>query len=234
MVEVQLLTGVSQPSKAIWKAFSGAFQRMVQCWAEPFGRLPPVRTVRTYPGQKSVTWQYWAATMRGPLLVESHLERHHSRLLDLDQQVRGLAAQPFRLFWPTRRGRRGHVPDVFARRSHGKGLVFDVCPDDRIEPDDAEAFAATARACELAGWRFTRVGAVDAVLLANVRRLAGYRHPRYDRPELRQTLLEVFTVPQELFAGAGRVGDRLAVLPVLYHLLWRTPPYRPAQGAVGA
>lgn len=24
-----------------------------------------------------------------------------------------------------------------------------------------------------------------------------------------------------LFAGASQVGDRLAVLPVLYHLLWR-------------
>jgi hypothetical protein len=62
---------------------------------------------------------------------------------------------------------------------------------------------------------------VDAVLLANVKWLAGYRHPRYDRPELRQALLEVFAVPEELFTGAGRVGDRLAVLPVLYHLLWR-------------
>ncbi|MCQ8836424.1 TnsA-like heteromeric transposase endonuclease subunit [Streptomyces malaysiensis] len=194
---------------------------LAECWAEPFGRLPPVRTVRTYPGQKSVTRQYWAATTRGPLLVESHLERHHAMLLDFDPQVAGLAAQPFRLFWPTRRGRRGHVPDFFARRADGEGLVVDVRPDDRIEPDDAEAFAATARACELAGWRFSRVGAVDAVLLANVKWLAGYRHPRYDRPELRQSLLEVFAAPEALFAGVGRVGDRLEVLPVLYHLLWR-------------
>ncbi|AEM85891.1 helix-turn-helix domain-containing protein [Streptomyces violaceusniger] len=76
---------------------------LAECWAEPFGRLPPVRTVRAYPGQKSVTRQYWAATTRGPLLVESHLERHHAMLLDFDPQVTGLAAQPFRLFWPTRR-----------------------------------------------------------------------------------------------------------------------------------
>ncbi|MFJ9752798.1 TnsA-like heteromeric transposase endonuclease subunit [Streptomyces chartreusis] len=193
---------------------------LAECWAEPFGRLPPVRKVRTYPGQKSVTRQYWAATTRGPLLVESQLERHHAMLLDFDPQVTGLAAQPFRLFWPTRRGRRGHVPDFFAR-ADGEGLVVDVRPDDRIEPEDAEAFTATARACKLAGWRFSRVGAVDAVLLANVKWLAGYRHPRYDRPELRQALLEAFAAPQELFAGAGRVGDRLAVLPVLYHLLWR-------------
>jgi hypothetical protein len=33
--------------------------------------------------------------------------------------------------------------------------------------------------------------------------------------------VEVFTQPTPLFAGAERVGDRLVVLPVLYHLLWR-------------
>ncbi|WP_167349433.1 hypothetical protein [Streptomyces durhamensis] len=70
---------------------------LVECWAEPFGRLPPARTVRTYPGQNSVTRQSWAATTRGPLLVESQLERHHAMLLDFDPQVTGLAAQPFRL-----------------------------------------------------------------------------------------------------------------------------------------
>ncbi|MGW7754483.1 TnsA-like heteromeric transposase endonuclease subunit [Streptomyces violaceusniger] len=194
---------------------------LAECWTERFGRLPPVRTVRTYAGQRSVTRQYWAATTRGPLLCESHLERHHAMLMDFDPLVTGLSAQPFRLFWPSRRGRRGHVPDFFARRVGGEGMVVDVRPDDRIEPDDAEAFAATARACELAGWRFERVGVVDAVLLANVKWLAGYRHSRYDLLELRQALLEVFAAPEELFAGAGRVGDRLAVLPVLYHLLWR-------------
>jgi hypothetical protein len=33
--------------------------------------------------------------------------------------------------------------------------------------------------------------------------------------------MERFTEPMPLFAGAEAVGDRLAVLPVLYHLLWR-------------
>ncbi|MGW3495731.1 hypothetical protein [Streptomyces sp. NPDC001020] len=47
--------------------------------------------------------------------------------------------------------------------------MVDVRPDDRIEPDDAAAFAATARAYELAGWAFRRVGSIDPVLLANVK-----------------------------------------------------------------
>lgn len=43
----------------------------------------------------------------------------------------------------------------------------DVRPDDRTESDDAEACAATWRACELAGWAFRRVGATYQVLPAN-------------------------------------------------------------------
>jgi hypothetical protein len=33
--------------------------------------------------------------------------------------------------------------------------------------------------------------------------------------------MDRFIEPMPLFAGAAAVGDRLAVLPVLYHLLWR-------------
>ncbi|MFB8000380.1 TnsA-like heteromeric transposase endonuclease subunit [Streptomyces sp. NPDC056002] len=100
-------------------------------------------------------------------------------------------------------------------------MVVDVRPDEHIEPDDAEALAATARACALAGWAFRRVGAIDPVLLANVRWLAGYRHPRNHREPAASELTAAFAQPGGLLAGAERVGDRLAVLPVLYHLLWR-------------
>lgn len=33
-------------------------------------------------------------------------------------------------------------------------------------------------------------------------------------------LLEVFATPRSLLDGAAEAGDPLAVLPVLYHLLW--------------
>ena len=190
-------------------------------WTERFESLPPVRTVRSYRGQGSVTRDYWAATTGGPVSCESQLERHHAMLLDFDPLVTGLAAQPFRLWWPGVRGRRGHVPDFFARLADGGGLVVDVRPEGRIEAEDQEAFAATARACELAGWSFRRVGAIDAVLLANVKWLAGYRHPRYHQDCVAADLVAVFAEPSMLLDGAERVGDRLAVLPVLYHLLWR-------------
>ena len=65
------------------------------------------------------------------------------------------------------------------------------------------------------------MGTLDAVFAANVRWLARYRHPRCGRREdLVVRLLEVFAQPTPLFAGAEQVGDRLLVLPALYHLLW--------------
>ncbi|MFJ4858542.1 MULTISPECIES: TnsA-like heteromeric transposase endonuclease subunit [unclassified Streptomyces] len=99
--------------------------------------------------------------------------------------------------------------------------MVDVRPDDRIELDDAEAFAATERVCDPAGWSFERVGMIRPALLANVRWSRGYGHSRCWRQETAGRLLEAFNVPRPLFAGAEAVGDRVAVLPVLYHLLWR-------------
>ena len=54
----------------------------------------------------------------------------------------------------------------------------------------------------------------------NVRWLAGYRYPRCLRQEHRARLLEVFDQPTPLLAGVDAVGDRLAVLPSLFHLMW--------------
>lgn len=191
------------------------------CWTLRFERLPAIREIRSFKGLQSVARDYWVATTGTSLRCESHLERHHAMLLDFDPKVIALVGQPFRLFWPGARGRRGHVPDLFARLADGGGLVVDVRPDDRIEPEDAEAFAATARACAMAGWSFRRVGAIDPVLLANVKWVAGYRHSRYYREPTAGQLVSAFAEPLAMFAGADRVGDRIAVLPVLYHLLWK-------------
>ncbi len=143
-------------------------------------------------------------------------------LLDFDPQVAAFASQPFCLYWPAGDRVRRHVPDFFVRRVDGVGVVVDVRADERIEPADAEAFAATAAACDAVGWEFRRVGVLEPVFAANVRWLSRYRHPRCGRREdLVGRLVEVFAQPTPLFAGAERVGDRLVVLPALYHLLWR-------------
>ncbi|MEU5941020.1 TnsA-like heteromeric transposase endonuclease subunit [Micromonospora sp. NPDC047548] len=71
------------------------------------------------------------------------------------------------------------------------------------------------------GWRFRRVGELDAVFAANLRWLAGYRHPRCLHRGRAANLLRIFAVSTELMEGVRRVGDPIAVLPTLFHLLWR-------------
>ncbi|MEU2777883.1 TnsA-like heteromeric transposase endonuclease subunit [Streptomyces sp. NPDC007162] len=188
-------------------------------------RFESVRPERRFPafrGQGNWCGWYWSATCGGHVGYESWLERDHLMLLDFDPLVTGMASQPFRLSWTSADGKRvRHTPDFFVRRADGTGLVVDVRPDERIEPDDAAKFAVTAAACRAVGWDFQRVGTPEAVLMANVRWLGGYRHPRVHRPEVAARLVEVFADGGELLAEVRRVGDQIAVLPVLFHLLWR-------------
>jgi hypothetical protein len=100
-------------------------------------------------------------------------------------------------------------------------VVVDVRPDDRIPPKDAEVFRMTAIACGQAGWEFRRVGTIDPVVRANVRWLSRYRHERCRREPAAAELREAFTPGGPLLAGAAEIGDPVAVLPVVYHLLWR-------------
>lgn len=205
-------------------AGDGGVQRvpLAQCLNVQFEDVAPARSFPSYRGQRNFPGWWWSSTMDRHVGYESWLERDHVMLLDFDTQVAAFASQPFWLHWSAADGVRRHLPDYFARQVDGVGVVIDVRADDRIEPTDAEAFAATAVACEAVGWRFRRVGALDGVFAANVRWLSRYRHPRCGRREdLIVGLLEVFAQPMPLFAGAERVGDRLLVLPVLYHLLWR-------------
>ena len=139
---------------------------------------------------------------------------------NFDPDVVGISSQPFRLSWEQDGKDRAHTPDYFARLRDGTGVVIDVRDDDRIEPEDAEAFTATAKASASVGWEFRRVGAIGAVRAANLRWLAGYRHSRCADAGRAAGLRQAFGEPRPLLDGAREVGDPIAVLPVLYHLLW--------------
>lgn len=141
-------------------------------------------------------------------------------MLDFDPQVVGFSSQPFWLSWTEAGRTRRHAPDYFARLADGTAVVIDVRADDQIPARDAEVFEMTARACASVGWAYRRGGEVGRVLAANVRWLAGYRHGRCMNQDVAAGLREVFASPGGLLAGARAVGDPLAVLPVLYHLVW--------------
>jgi hypothetical protein len=142
--------------------------------------------------------------------------------LDADPAVEAVASQPMWLHWVSESGRaRRHAPDFFVRRADGTGVLIDVRPDAGISAADSAVFAATAAVAGQAGWAYDRVGELPAVRAANLRWLAGYRHPRYARAAVMAALAEVFAEPGPLRAEAARVGDPLAVLPVLFAMLWR-------------
>jgi len=142
-------------------------------------------------------------------------------MMDFDPVVIGLSSQPFWLHWHDGRRPRKHAPDFFARLADGTGVVVDVRPDDLVDAQAAESFAVTAEACQQVGWTFRRTGGPEPVLAANVRWLAGYRHTRCLRQDAADALRALLGRPQPLLAAADAVGDRVAVLPVLYHLMWR-------------
>ncbi|MFF0110018.1 TnsA-like heteromeric transposase endonuclease subunit [Streptomyces hirsutus] len=190
------------------------------CVTSRFEDVDPVRTFRWSRGERHFPGWYWAATSGRHVGFESWLERDRLLLMDFDPNVVGIGSQPFWLHWHDGERERRHAPDYFIRREDGSAVVIDVRADERIEPKDAEAFEVTRRVCAQAGWRFERLGVPDAVLLANVRWLSRYRHPRCLREPAAARLREVFTKAGPLMAGADAAGDRLSTLPVLFHLLW--------------
>jgi hypothetical protein len=202
----------------------GAWQRepLSSCRVMRFEKALPARPFRFEKGLRSFAGWWYFATTGAHVGFESWLERDHLMLMDFDPDVRAVSSQPFWLRWRDGRGgSRRHAPDFFARKADGTGVVVDVRPDDRVPERDAETFAATASACEAVGWEYRRAGDLDPVLVANVRWLSRYRHQRCLVPEVASVLLEAFTGGRCLFEGAEMAGDRLRVLPVLFHLMWQ-------------
>jgi hypothetical protein len=199
----------------------GRLGSLARYWGEPFELASPARKFAAFKGQKNFTGDYWAVTSRSLVGYESWVERDAAMALDFDPAVAALASQPFRLVWADGDQEREHTPDYFARLADGTGVVVDVRPERLVDKEATEVFAFTARICESVGWQFRLVGDLGQPFRANLRWLARYRHPRCCRAPVADRLREVFGEPQLLLAGAERVGDRLAVLPVLYHLLWQ-------------
>ena len=189
----------------------------------PLEEALPARRIVSRRGQRHLPGQWWSATDGRHVGFESWLERDHLMLLDFDPAVTAVASQPFWLWWTAADGTaRRHAPDYFARRADGTGIVVDCRPEDRRGGDrDRDAFAAAREASGAAGWEYRLVGGCDRVLAGNVRWLAAYRHPRHRVPGVTARLLEAAVVPVPLMGLAVSAGDPLAVLPVLFHLLWR-------------
>ncbi len=142
----------------------------------PFREPPAYRKQRNFPG-----W-WWSVTTRSHVVYESWLERHHIIEADRDARVTGITGQPFALTWPSGRHQAQHVPDIYCRTFDGGGVVTDCRPVEQADDEFRYKCSVTAAACQVTGWEYRLVGEPDPVWAANLRWLAGYRHPRFADP----------------------------------------------------
>jgi hypothetical protein len=190
----------------------------------PFEELPPVSAFPVVPGRRWGPGWWWSATTGGHVVHGSAAMRNQLMLLDRDPRVVGLAGRPVRLLWRDAADGRvwSWVPQVFARYADGTALLAD-CPG---SPGAGgvralRAGGAVAAVCEAVGWSYRRLGPPDPVLVANVRWLAGYRHPRYrGSPVVEAAVVDAFAEARPLIEGVRAVGDPIVVWPVVFHALW--------------
>ncbi len=189
--------------------------------AVDFGQVRAVRQPPAYRGQRNFPGWWWSATTRSHQVYESWLGRHHIIEADRDIRVAGITGQPFELAWPVRKKQMRHVPDLFCRMLDGRVVVTDCRSASKTDEKFRHKAAITAAACDVIGWEFRLASEPDPVWAANLRWLAGYRHPRFGDECLEAVLLELFTYPQPLAEGARQAGDPIRILPVVFHLVWR-------------
>jgi hypothetical protein len=203
-------------------------QTVQQRWADAalavaFEDLPPVSAFPVIPGRRWGPGLWWSATTGRHVSAGSNAMRTQLMVLDRDPDVTALAGQPVRLLWRNPRGQvRSWVPQLFARYTDGTALLAD-CPS---HPDAGGeralgAAKAVAEACAHIGWTYRRLPPLDDILAANLKWLAGYRHPRTaGRPGLTAAVLEAFARPRPLIEGAQATGDPIEVLPAVFNALW--------------
>jgi hypothetical protein len=129
-------------------------------------------------GQAHYSGSYASATTGGFVVYESRLELARLLLADFDPQVEQIYAQPFRLAARVGGRARHHVPDFLLVSASGTARLVNVKPAERLrDPQVAEALAWPGALAGRRGWEYEVWSGADAVVLENVRFLAGYRRP---------------------------------------------------------
>jgi hypothetical protein len=184
----------------------------------------PWRTFRWYFGQRHYSGTYWSATQHDHVIYESRLELAALLLADFDRAVRGIAAQPFQLTAEVDGKPRRHILDYMLDTVDGP-VVVDVVRQQRLSQPKIQFLCSwTRQILESVGWSYEIVSEPDAVRLANVRFLAGYRRGWL----MNQSILDELRSRSAEFVGVSigdaerRIGDRPLPLvrSAVLHMLW--------------
>lgn len=171
-VEVVFTTASGQVAQLPWAQAAGSVR---------FEDLALVSAFPVVPGRRWGPGWWWSATTGRHVVHGSAAMRTQLMVLDRDPEVTALSARPVRLLWRGAGGRvRSGVPQLFARYADGSGLLAD-CPSNPTAGGERARMVLEA-ACGQVGWSYRRLVAPSAVVTANLRWLAGYRHPRYQVP----------------------------------------------------
>ena len=194
--------------------------RLAEAGDVAFELSEPARRIPGYRGQRNMPGWWWSTSTRGHVVYESWLERHHLMTFDRSPRVVGISGQPFALSWIGDLRRERHVPDFFVRFADGGGAVVDCRPVARADQNFYRVAAISKAICDEAGWEYRLAGEPDPVLAANLTWLAGYRRPYVLVEAIATLLLDGTADPVPLLSAATAVGEPIAVLPTLFHLLW--------------
>ncbi|GGP78844.1 hypothetical protein GCM10010287_36670 [Streptomyces variabilis] len=192
--------------------------RVAECELE---RCVPVRSFPVRPGRRIAPGWWWSATDERLVHYGFGAMRTQVMLLDFDRSVTALACSPVELVWQGRGGRQvGHVPHLLARLSDGRAVLVDCAGRGGV----SRRLAGRARVMEAAsaavGWHYRIAGPPEPVLAANVRWLAGFRHPRHAAGVGSDAVAACFERPRPLVEAVREVGDPLAAWPAVFNALW--------------
>ncbi|MEU9808572.1 TnsA-like heteromeric transposase endonuclease subunit [Mycobacterium sp. NPDC050853] len=190
--------------------------------AQDLRAAAPWRTFRWYRGQMHYSGTYWSATCGGHVIYESRLELARLLLADFDPAVLWIVPQPVLLEASVDGGLRRHVPDFLLFTSHGP-VVVDVKPARQAaKPLVAFTFGWTRAVVQSRGWRYEVWHEADPVHLANVRFLAGYRHPQHVNTQIVDALLDAELAGMTIGGAIDSAGQwpSAMVRAALMHMLW--------------
>ncbi|WP_329345565.1 TnsA-like heteromeric transposase endonuclease subunit [Streptomyces microflavus] len=151
---------------------------------------------------------------------ESHEEERLLLVADFAAGLVEALCQPFRLRFPSGGKAIYHTPDFLLVTESGL-LLIDVRPADRIKPEDALKFAATAEAALSAGWQYGVVAGWRQHVWTNVDALSAERRPTPDMLGVQDQLREIAAQGPLPF---GELADHCRIPAIArahaIHLLW--------------
>ncbi|MFE5097706.1 TnsA-like heteromeric transposase endonuclease subunit [Streptomyces sp. NPDC056638] len=185
-----------------------------------FERCPAVRPFPVRSGRRVAPGWWWSSTNGRLVGYGCGAMRTQLMLLDRDPAVVALACRPVELVWRESGRSLGHAPQLMARLKDGSGLLVDCVGRSGPSTRLAGRARVVAAAAEAMGWYYLLAGPPDPVLVANVRWLAGYRHPRFAAGARGRSLVGAFASPPPAVDVVRELGDPIAVWPAVFHALW--------------